>query len=238
MATRESVISTVAEVLETSRDEIRPESRFVEDLGATSLDIVNLIWRIEEVFSLGETPESVLEAIETVQHLIELVEAMRSDEPSEVFDSVDVLIASDHAGVTMKAELVDWLRERGDSFVDLGPADADSVDYPSFAGVLGSRIAREEGQFGILICGSGIGMSIAANKIGGVRAAMVSEPVSARLSRKHNNANVLCLGARLIGIDMAKQCVETFLSTSFEPGDDGRHQRRVQMIHDLERDTP
>jgi ribose 5-phosphate isomerase B len=234
MTTRNRVIATIAEVLEIPESEIGPESRFIDDLGATSLDIVNLIWRVEEVFSLGETPESVLEGIEAVSDLIDLVDAMRSDEPSEAVDVVDVMIAADHAGVALKADLVEWLREHGWSFVDLGPSDTNSVDYPSFAGLLARRVAREDARFGVLICGTGIGMSIAANKVPGIRAAMVSEPVSAEATRRHNNANVLCLGARVIGRDLAIACLETFLETDFDPGSDNRHRRRVAMITDLE----
>lgn len=237
MSTRERVIATIADTFELPAGEIRPESRFIDDLGATSLDIVNLIWRIEEVFSLGETPESVLESIETVAHLIELVDGMRSDEPSEVVDTADVLIASDHAGVGLKAELVARLRARGKTVVDLGPTETTAVDYPSFASVLAHRIAGH-GGLGILICGTGIGMSIAANKVAGVRAALANDPVSAAATRLHNDANVLCLGARIIGPDMAVACVDAFLQTRFDPGDDGRHQRRVAMIADLEARRP
>lgn len=237
MSTRERVIAIIAEVFELRSDEVQPTSRFIDDLGATSLDVVNLIWRVEEVFSLGETPESVLEGLETVSDLIELVDAMRSDEPSEAVDQVDVLLASDHAGVQLKAELTDWLRGAGYSFLDLGPTETASVDYPSFAGLLSSRVARKEGRFGVLICGTGIGMSIAANKVCGVRAAMVSEPVSARLTRLHNDANVLCLGGRMVGTEMAIECLRAFLTTDFEPGDDERHRRRVNLIAELERES-
>lgn len=233
MSTRDRVIATIADTLEMPAGEIRPESRFMDDLGATSLDIVNLIWRIEEVFALGETPESALEGIETVQDIITLVDGLRTDEPSEVVDAADVLIASDHAGVELKAQLLDALRARGVAIVDLGPTEATSVDYPSFANVLAHRIAAR-GGLGILICGTGIGMSIAANKVRGVRAALANDPVSATATRRHNDANVLCLGARIIGRDMALACVNAFLDTDFDPGDDGRHLRRVAMIGDLE----
>lgn len=233
MTTRDRVIATIADAFEASAGEIRPESHFIDDLGATSLDIVNLIWRVEEVFALGETPESALEGIETVQDLITLVDGMRTDEPSEAVDSADVLIASDHAGVELKAQLFDTLRKREFAVVDLGPTESTSVDYPSFAGVLAHRIAAH-GGLGILICGTGIGMSIAANKVRGIRAALANDPVSAAATRRHNDANVLCLGARIIGRDMAVACVEAFLGTEFEPGDDGRHRRRVAMIADME----
>jgi ribose 5-phosphate isomerase B len=234
MTTRDRVIATIAEVLEVPESEVQPGSRFLDDLGATSLDIVNLIWRVEEVFSLGETPESVLEGIESVSDLIDLVDAMRSDEPSEAVEVVDVMIASDHAGVELKAELTDWLREHGWSYVDLGPADTTSVDYPSFAGLLGKRVARKDARLGVLICGTGIGMSIAANKVAGIRAAVAGDPVSARATRQHNDANVLCLGARIIGRDIAIECLVNFLETEFDPGSDNRHRRRVAMITDLE----
>lgn len=233
MTTRDRVIATIADALEVPAGEIRPESRFIDDLGATSLDIVNLIWRVEEVFELGETPESVLEGIETVGDLVDLVDGMRSDEPSEVVDTADVLIASDHAGVELKAALIEAMRAKRIACVDLGPNDTGAVDYPSFASVLANRIASH-GGLGVLICGTGIGMSIAANKVHGVRAALANDPVSAAATRKHNAANVLCLGARIIGKDMAIACLQAFLDTEFDPGDDGRHLRRVTMISELE----
>lgn len=232
-STRDRVIAVIAEVLEISRDEISTETDLIDDLGTTSLDIVNLIWRIEDEFSLGETPEHVLESLRTVGQIVDLVEEAR-DEVSEVVETYDFAIASDHAGVELKAELFQWLKSKGFTVLDLGPADTQSVDYPGFAGITAERIARGDAGLGVLICGSGIGMSIAANKVDGCRAAMISEPVSAGLARKHNNANVLCLGARMIGRDMALKCLEAFVSTDFDPGDDGRHRRRVNMITDLE----
>jgi len=232
MATRDQVIAIIYEVLEVPRDEIRQETDFVSDLGTTSLDIVNLIWRVEDEFGLAETPESVLEQLRTVGQLIELVEGLK--EPSEVYEGGDVAIASDHAGVDLKSFLGAWLRGTDRVVLDLGPVDTRPVDYPSFARVLCDRVVRGEIPFGILICGSGIGMSIAANKIPGIRAALVNEPTSAAMSRKHNDANVLCLGARMTGPDLAAECVKAFLNTSFDPGDDGRHRRRVQMLSELE----
>ena len=232
MATRDQVIAIISEVLEVPRDEVRAETDFVTDLGTTSLDIVNLVWRIEEQFGLDETPESVLQDLRTVGQLIELVEGLK--EPSEVFDIGDVAIASDHAGVELKASLVAWLKMQGKTPVDLGPSDSHAVGYPSFAKLVCSRVASGDIPLGILICGSGIGMSVAANKVNGIRAALVSEPLSASMSRKHNNANILCLGARMTGPDLATECVRAFLTTAFDPGDDGRHRRRVQMITELE----
>lgn len=235
MSTKEQVFEIVAEALELPIGEVRPESRFADDLGANSLDIVNLIWRIEEVFNLGETPESVLEQIRTVGDVVDMVRGLRGEEASEAFEVVDLLIASDHAGVAMKAELVSHLRKRQISLVDLGPADSRSVDYPGFAELLTGKLLRGEGRLGVLICGTGNGMSIAANKVRGVRAALVENPVSARLTRTHNDANVLCLGSRIVGAEVAIACVDAFLDTPFDPGDDGRHRRRVKMIADLER---
>ena len=233
MGTQRRVNEVVAEVLEVDVDELSSDLRFIEDLGATSLDIVTLVWRIEEVFGLGEIEESSLESIRTLGELAELVE-LRSGAVSEAVDQVDIAIAADHAGLDMKADLVAWLRERGSTVRDLGPADAQSVDYPDFAARVARQISSGKANQGLLICGSGIGMCIAANKFPGVRAAVVLNPTQAELARRHNDANILCLGARLSGRDMARHSVATFVDTPFDPGDDGRHRRRVRRIHELE----
>lgn len=227
------VNEVVAEVFEIDPDGLDADLRFIEDLGATSLDVVTLVWRIEEVFGLGEIEEGSLESVLTLGDLAELVE-LRRGAVSEAVDMVDVAIAADHAGLDMKADLVDWLRKRGSTVRDLGPADAQSVDYPDFAARVARQIAAGQADKGILVCGSGIGMSIAANKIPGVRAAVVVNPTQAELARRHNDVNVLCLGARLTGRDMARHSVAAFLDTPFDPGDDGRHRRRVRRIHELE----
>lgn len=223
------VISVIAEVFETPAPDLGADLRIVEDLGATSLDIVTLIWRVEEVFGLGEIEESALQPISTIGELAELV-ANRRTMSSKASDIADIAIASDHAGVQLKAALVDWLRDDGFALRDLGPTTRQSVDYPDFAQRVAHSVATGKAKQGILICGSGIGMSIAANKFDGIRAVVAANDLQARLSRQHNNANVLCLGERLTGIDMARACVRAFLKTPFEPGDDGRHQRRVQKI--------
>ena len=140
-----------------------------------------------------------------------------------------ILIASDHAGFEMKAAVQRLLPEH--QWEDLGPLDAARVDYPDFAEKLARRVATE-GIRGILICGSGIGMSIAANKVAGVRAALVGNPVAARLSREHNDANVLCLGSRFIAPEYGAEIVETWLSTPFT--DDIRHRARIAKITHLE----
>jgi ribose 5-phosphate isomerase B len=138
-----------------------------------------------------------------------------------------IAIASDHAALALKAELAAWLRADGHDVADLGPDSADSVDYPDFGYKLADHIAAGKAGFGIALCGSGIGISIAVNRHPACRCARVSEPLSARLAREHNDANVIALGARLIGSDMARACVETFLNTQFA-GD--RHARRVAKL--------
>ena len=136
-------------------------------------------------------------------------------------------IASDHAAFALKAELAAWLREAGHEVSDLGPFDEAKVDYPDYGYILADAVARSEAEFGVALCGSGIGISIAANRNSAVRCAQVAEPLSARLARQHNDANVIALGARLIGIEMAKACIETFLSTKFLGG---RHCGRVEKL--------
>lgn len=146
-----------------------------------------------------------------------------------------VLIASDHAGFEMKEALKKLLP--GVTWKDLGPANADRVDYPDFAAKLGREIARNGGSSarGVLICGSGIGVSIAANKIGGVRAALVANPVAARLAREHNDANVLCLGARFVAPEYGAEIIQAWLSATFDAAaGGGRHAVRIEKIQKLE----
>lgn len=138
-----------------------------------------------------------------------------------------IAIASDHAAVELKAELREWLIEEGHEVADLGPETADSVDYPDFGYKLAEVVADGSAERGIALCGSGIGISIAVNRNPALRCAVVSEPLSAALAREHGDANALALGARLIGIEMAKACVSAFLETEFAGG---RHQRRVDKL--------
>jgi ribose 5-phosphate isomerase B len=142
-----------------------------------------------------------------------------------------VMIASDHAGFTLKQELKRLLTQW--QWEDLGPMDAGRVDYPDYAKLLATRVAKGEFEKGILICGSGIGMSIAANKVPGVRAAVVENPVAARLSREHNDANVLCLGSRFIAPEYGVEIVEIWLNTPFSK--DSRHQERIKKIKSMEK---
>ena len=141
--------------------------------------------------------------------------------------SLRIAIASDHAAIDLKAQLVALLRDAGHDVADLGPDSDARVDYPDFGYKLAAAIADGTATRGIALCGSGIGISIAVNRNPACRCALVSEPLSAQLAREHNDANVLALGARLTGLDMAKACVETFLTTDF--GGD-RHQRRVDKL--------
>jgi len=136
-----------------------------------------------------------------------------------------VFLAADHAGFNLKAKLIAWLAPFGIRITNLGVDTENSVDYPDMAYDLCRQLMK--GAAGILICGSGIGMSIAANRYTHIRAALCHEPLSAYLARAHNNANVLCLGSRLVGETMAKECVTAFLCTVFE---EGRHQRRVEKL--------
>lgn len=140
---------------------------------------------------------------------------------------VKIAIASDHAAVDLKAELAAWLRAKGHEVEDLGPATADRVDYPDFGYKLATAVASGAADRGVALCGSGIGISIAVNRNPACRCALVSEPLSAALAREHNDANILALGARLTGVDMAKACVAAFLATDFGGG---RHAGRVEKL--------
>ena len=141
-----------------------------------------------------------------------------------------IVLTADHAGVDLKDELVAWLGEQGHDILDLGTHGHDSVDYPKFGALMAEAIADGRAERGITICGSGIGVAIAANRNPACRCAQVDEPLSAALGRKHNDANGIALGGRLIGVEMAKACVEAFLNTEFEGG---RHQRRVDQLSHL-----
>lgn len=143
-----------------------------------------------------------------------------------------IALSADHAGYELKDALAAWLREAGHEAIDLGTNGPESVDYPDYGARLGRAVANGDAERGIAICGSGIGIAIAANRNPGCRCAQVNEPLSASLARTHNDANAIALGSRLIGIDMAKACVTAFLTADFEGG---RHQRRVdQLSHILE----
>ncbi len=141
-------------------------------------------------------------------------------------------IACDHAAIEMKNEITAYLREKGHDVEDLGINTGEKIDYPVAAEKVARKVVSDNGSRGILICGTGIGMSIAANKVKGVRAAAVSEVYSAKLTRIHNNSNIICFGARVIGIETAKMIVDAYLEAEFEEG--GRHSARVELITKLE----
>ena len=141
--------------------------------------------------------------------------------------SETVVIAVDHAGFKLKATIKEQLSTMGYAILDLGTSGPKAVDYPDFAQALAAAVTEGLAQRGVLVCGSGIGMSIAANRHSGIRAALCNDADAARLSRRHNDANVLVMGARVIGAEAAVACVEAFFTTDFEAG---RHVRRVEKL--------
>lgn len=142
-------------------------------------------------------------------------------------ENLRIAIGSDHGGYEYKEQIVSYLKEKGYECVDVGTYSTDSCDYPIIARAVTTKITTGEADRGILICGTGIGMSIVANKVKGIRAALCGDTFSARASRAHNNSNVLCLGERVIGINLAMDIVDIWLESKFEGG---RHQRRVDMM--------
>jgi len=141
-----------------------------------------------------------------------------------------IALGADHAGYEYKEKIKDLLRSMGLQFLDFGTHSADSTDYPDYAHHVANEVASGKAEFGILVCGTGIGMSIVANKHDGIRAGNVESIDGAKMARAHNNANILAIGARLTPWDRAQEIVKTFLATQFEGG---RHQRRVDKIHTL-----
>lgn len=142
-----------------------------------------------------------------------------------------IAIGNDHTAIEMKNEIKAHLEGRGFEVLDLGTNTAESCDYPVYGEKVGRAVVSGEADLGIAICGTGVGISLAANKVKGVRACVCSEPYTAKLSRMHNDSNVLAFGARVIGIEMAKMITDTWLDASFEGG---RHQRRVDMVMEIE----
>ena len=139
-----------------------------------------------------------------------------------------IAIASDHAGFQLKSTLKETLAALGFAVLDLGPNDTESVDYPDFAHTLTGTVREGRAKRGVLVCGSGIGMSMAANRHPEIRAALIHDAFGARMARRHNDANVICFGARTIGVDVAEDCLRVFLETEFEGG---RHARRVDKLN-------
>ena len=143
-----------------------------------------------------------------------------------------IAIGNDHAAVEMKNIIKDYIEEKGYEVINFGTDTLDSVDYPLYGEKVGNAVVSGEADLGIAICGTGVGISIACNKVNGVRAVCCSEPYSAKLSRIHNNSNVLCFGARVIGPELAKMIVDEWLGAEFLGG---RHQRRVDIIAEIEK---
>lgn len=141
-----------------------------------------------------------------------------------------IAISADHAGFELKELLINELKESGYDVADYGTNSTDSIDYPDYSYVAAKSVAEGDNELGIIICGSGVGVSITANKVKGIRAANCFNSEMAALARQHNNANIICLGARFLSESQAIEMVNTFLTTEFEGG---RHERRVSKIHDL-----
>lgn len=142
-----------------------------------------------------------------------------------------IIIGNDHAAPDMKKEIVKYLEELGHEVINFGVDTTESCNYPQIGEKVGRAVAAGECDCGILICGTGVGISIAANKVKGVRAAVCSDTTTARLVKQHNNANIIAFGARIVGIEKAKDIVKAYLETEFEGG---RHQTRIDMIHAIE----
>lgn len=149
----------------------------------------------------------------------------------ERIDIMRIALGSDHGGYGLKEAIKEMLKEKGIDFEDFGTYSTDSVDYPDFAEKVAGAVVSGNYDQGILCCGTGIGISIAANKMPGIRAALCGDCFSARMAREHNNANILCLGGRVVGTGLALQIVETWLKSEFQGG---RHQRRIDKIAAIE----
>ena len=142
-----------------------------------------------------------------------------------------IAIASDHSGVELKLEIIEYLKELGHEVSDFGTNSKESVDYPIYGKKVADEVAKGKYDGGVLICGTGIGISLAANKVKGIRAAVCSEPYSAKLSKMHNNSNIIAFGARVVGVDLAKMIVKEWTEAKFEGG---RHSKRVDLISKIE----
>ena len=145
-----------------------------------------------------------------------------------------IALACDHGGISLKKEIAKWLENKGIAYKDFGTHTEESCDYPVYGAMAARAVASGECEKGIIFCGTGVGISIAANKVKGIRCVVCTEPFSAKLSRQHNNSNMLALGARVVGTELAKMIVEEWLNAEFE-GE--RHQRRIDMITQIEEEN-
>lgn len=142
-----------------------------------------------------------------------------------------IAIGNDHAATELKFIIKEYVEGMGHEVINFGTDDNESCDYPAYGKKVGEAVVNGEADCGILICGTGVGISIAANKVKGIRAAVCSDVATAHLVKEHNNANIIAFGARIVGVELAKDIVKTYLEAEFEGG---RHQRRIDMIHDIE----
>lgn len=142
-----------------------------------------------------------------------------------------IAVGADHGGYPLKPGIIAYLKKLGHEVIDFGTDSEESVDYPDYGKAVGEAVASAEADLGIVMCGTGVGISISCNKVKGIRCACVSEPYSARMARKHNNANILAFGGRVVGLDLAEMIVDEFLNAEFEAG---RHERRIEKISDME----
>lgn len=140
-------------------------------------------------------------------------------------------IGNDHAAIELKHEIVNHLIERGIEVINYGIDDGETIDYPLMGEIVGKAVVSKEVDLGILICGTGVGISLSANKMKGIRACVCSEPYTAKLSREHNDTNILAFGSRVVGVELAKMIVDIWIDAKFEGG---RHERRVNLIKELE----
>jgi ribose 5-phosphate isomerase B len=252
------VRAIVAKILEIDVEQVQLDRHFINDLGANSLDIVELMMALEERFGV-EVPDHMADEVRTVGDVVAFIRRLSGatadapphadpsapapvpaadlgSEPPSAFDALDVVaIGSDHAGFTLKEALKGALHDLGFAVRDLGPSDPAPVDYPDFAAKVARSVASGDSRWGVLVCGTGIGMAIAANKVAGVRATILHTELEARLARQHNDVNVVCFGGRVVGSEQALSALKAFAAATFDEGDDGRHARRLDQIRSLER---
>ena len=143
-----------------------------------------------------------------------------------------IAIGNDHAAVELKNEIKTYLESKGHEVINFGTDTSDSCNYAEYGEKVAVAVASKEVDCGVLICGTGVGISLAANKVPGIRAAVCSEPVTAKLVKQHNNANIICFGARIVGAEVAKAIVDAYLDAEFEGG---RHEQRIAYIHEIEK---
>lgn len=149
-------------------------------------------------------------------------------------DTMKLAIGSDHVGIELKTAMIDYIKEIGHEIEDFGPFSKERADYPQYASLVAKEVALDRFDGGILICGTGVGISIAANKVPGIRAAVCSEPYSAKLSKEHNNTNIIAFGSRVVGVELAKMIVKAWLDAKFEGG---RHVNRIKIITKIEKQS-